>query len=98
MIGDYDIPNGNKDKFIVVRPLYTDLNEKPNSPQMEWNVCVDEQMVPFKLQPSIKQYMYGKPIKWGIKTFLLCGESGSIYNIFAISKMLIMQPRCSETA
>lgn len=25
--------------------------------------------------------MKGKPIKWGVKVFLLCGESGAIYNI-----------------
>lgn len=48
---------------------------------MERNLCVDEQMVPFKDQLSIKQYMKGKPIKWGVKVFLLCGESGTIYNI-----------------
>lgn len=25
--------------------------------------------------------MKGKPIKWGVKFFLLCGESETIYNI-----------------
>lgn len=43
-------------------------------------------MVPFKGQLSIKQYMKGKPIKWGVKVFLLCGESGTIYNILPFQR------------
>jgi hypothetical protein len=30
-------------------------------------------------QLSNIKYMKGKPIKWGVKVFLLCGESGLIY-------------------
>ncbi|CAI6355190.1 unnamed protein product [Macrosiphum euphorbiae] len=81
IIDNNEIPNGNKGKFIKVRPLYTVLQKKCNSLPMERNLCVDEQMVPFKGQLSIKQYIKGKPIKWGVKVFLLCGESGTIYNI-----------------
>jgi len=29
---------------------------------------------------SIKQYIKGKPTPWGIKNFLLCGQSGIVYN------------------
>ncbi|KAJ8953512.1 hypothetical protein NQ318_023635 [Aromia moschata] len=42
--------------------------------------CVDEQICPFKGQLSSKQYIKGKPTPWGIKLFLLCGESGMIYD------------------
>jgi len=30
---------------------------------------------------SVKQYVRGKPYPWGIKVFLLCGESGVIYDL-----------------
>ena len=46
----------------------------------EENVCVDEQIVPFKGQLNIKQYLQNKPCKWGIKVFLLCGASGLVYD------------------
>ncbi|KAL4125830.1 hypothetical protein QTP88_010070 [Uroleucon formosanum] len=61
IVDNNEIPNGNKDKFIKVRPLYAAVQKKCNSLPMERNLCVDEQM--------------------GIKVFLLCGESGTIYNI-----------------
>lgn len=43
-------------------------------------MCVDEQMVPFKGKLSVKRYMRGKPNPWGIKLYLLCGESGLVYD------------------
>jgi len=47
---------------------------------MERNICIDEQMVPFKGHLSIKQYIRNKPNPWGIKIFMLCGESGVVYD------------------
>lgn len=68
IIDNNSICKVNKDKFIKVRPSEQDL-------------CVDEQMVPFKGQLSIKQLMKGKPIKWGVNIVLLCGgKSGMAYN------------------
>lgn len=29
----------------------------------------------------MKQYVKRQPCPWGIKAFLLCGESGMVYNI-----------------
>lgn len=50
---------------------------------MERNICIDEQMIPFKGHLSVKQYMRGKHCPWGIKIFLLCGESGIIYDLLS---------------
>lgn len=36
--------------------------------------------VPFKGQINIKQYIKNKPKKWGIKLFVLAGQSGQIYD------------------
>lgn len=47
-------------------------------------------MVPFKGHLSVKQYIRGKPNPWGIILFLLCGQSGIVYN------MLLYQGNMSE--
>jgi len=45
-------------------------------------MSLDEGMIPAKNRLSIKQYIKMKPVKWGIKTFLLCeSDSGYVYNI-----------------
>jgi len=51
IVDNNEIPNGNKDKFIKVRPLYTALSKKKfsSSLTMERNLCVDEQSIPFQM-------------------------------------------------
>jgi hypothetical protein len=66
-IDNMTIPPGNKDVFIKVRPLYDTIKKKCNSLPMERNICIDEQMVPFKGHLSIKQYIRNKSNPWGIK-------------------------------
>ena len=61
------------DKIYKSRPIFTYLIRKfkryyvPNC-----ELSLDEGMIPTKNSLSIKQYTKDKPIKWGIKTFLLC--------------------------
>jgi len=81
VINNLDIPRDNSDKFVKVRPLFDTLNSRCKQLSVERNISVDEQIVPFKGHLSIKQYMKGKPNPWGIKIFLLCGESGIVYNM-----------------
>ena len=42
------------------------------------NLCIDEQMIPFKGHSRLKQYNPQKPKKWGYK--LLASPEGQIYN------------------
>jgi len=49
-------------------------------PQCE--LSLDEEMIPTKNALSIKQYLKDKPIKWRLKTFLLC-ESETEYIVNA---------------
>lgn len=71
-----------------MRPLYDKLKKKCNSINMERNICIDEQMIPFKGHLSVKQYMRGKHgCPWGIKIFLLCGESGIIYDLLFLTEI-----------
>ncbi|XP_050056264.1 piggyBac transposable element-derived protein 3-like [Aphis gossypii] len=78
---DQDELDETENKFIKVRPLYDAINKKCNSLPVERRLSVDEQMVPYKGHLQMKQYVKGKPCPWGIKAFLLCGESGMVYNI-----------------
>jgi Transposase IS4 len=47
--------------------------------EFEKHLSVDEQMVPFKGNHALKNYMKAKPVKWGYKIFALAGSSGYIY-------------------
>lgn len=81
LINNLDIPRNNCDKFVKVRPIFDIVNNRCQQLPVERNICVVEQIVPFKGKISIKQYMKGKPNPWGFKIFLLCGESGIVYNM-----------------
>ena len=47
-------------------------------------MCVDEQMIPFKGQHSLKVYMKSKPSKWGYEVWVLARASGYVHD-FQIS-------------
>lgn len=81
VIDNEKIPKNNNDKFVKVRPLYDIMKKKCNLLNIERNICIDEQIIPFKGQLSVKQFSRGKPYPWGIKVFLLCGESGIVYDL-----------------
>jgi len=70
------------DKIYKTRPVFNHLIDKfkhyyvPNC-----ELSLDEGMIPTKNKLSFKQYIKDKPIRWGIKTFLLCdSENGYIVN------------------
>lgn len=60
--------------------LLNNLTPKPSVVPIDKNICVDIQMVLHKGQLFIKQYMKGKPVKWG-STFFLYRQSDIIYNM-----------------
>lgn len=70
----------NDDRLWNVRPIIDRVMKRCRELPVEENICVDEQIVPFKGQLNIKQYLQNKPCKWGIKVFLLCGASGLVYD------------------
>lgn len=57
------------DRFWKVRPLYEAIRKYCASLQLESTFSVDEQMVPFKGQLNVKQYIKNKPTKWGVQLF-----------------------------
>lgn len=67
------------DKLFKVRPLIEALKTNFSKIEPEENNSVDEIMIPFKGNSSLKQYIKSKPHKWGIKLFARAGISGIIY-------------------
>jgi hypothetical protein len=72
-------PDNNNDRLWKVRDLYNSILGRCRELPLETDLCVDEQMVPFKGQINIKQYIKNKPKKWGY-SFLL--ENQVLYMIF----------------
>ncbi|XP_040061350.1 piggyBac transposable element-derived protein 3 [Ixodes scapularis] len=75
-----DEPSDCQDRLWKVRPLLDQIRARCLELQLEEECSIDEQMIPFKGNLSIKQYVKGKPTPWGIKVFALCGRSGMLYD------------------
>jgi len=63
-----------------VRPLYEAIRKYCASLQLESTFSVDEQIILFKGQLKVKQYIKNKPTKWGVKIFCIYGISGMLYD------------------
>lgn len=70
------------DKVVKVRPLMDHLRNAFKQIPMLEHLCIDEQMVPFKGQSSLKQYIPKKTHKWGYKLFVLADHKGFVYDFF----------------
>ena len=56
------------DKLAKVRPFYVMMNQRfLNTFQFDQQLCVDEFMIPYFGKHSAKEYIKGKPIKFGYK-------------------------------
>ena len=44
------------------------------------NLSIDKSMVPYRGLHSAKQYIKGKPVKFGYKLWMLCSSDGYPYN------------------
>ncbi|KAF2902716.1 hypothetical protein ILUMI_03468 [Ignelater luminosus] len=63
-------------RFWKVRFFYNQIRPRCMKLPTEPAISIDKQMVPFKGQHNVKQYIRGKPSPWGTKIFALCGTSG----------------------
>ena len=80
---DEEDPNVNKtDKIYKSRSVFDIiLRNFQHCYVPDCELSLDEGMIPTKNKLSIKQYIKDKPIRWGLKTFLLCESStGYIIN------------------
>ena len=73
LVNQKDEAVDKSDKIYKVRPmLYRMLHlfRRFYSPRQE--LGLDEGMIPTKNRLTMKQYIHDKPVRWGIKSFLLC--------------------------
>lgn len=75
-------PDDCVDKLFKVRPIIEAVRQRCLQHELEENLCIDEQIIPFKGRLSFKQYIKGKPCPWGLKVYALCGKSGMPYDFF----------------
>ena len=71
------------EKVWKLRWFLKDLNTRFQEAYTPYRNCtIDESMVKFKGRLSFRQYMPAKPIKWGIKVWVLCeSDTGYAYNM-----------------
>ena len=77
-----DVANENKqDKGFKVRKLISAFQKSfMQFSLFEESLAVDEMMVKYYGHNSLKQFIRGKPIRFGYKLWALCGSSGYCYN------------------
>lgn len=73
----------SNDRLWKVRPFLELIRKRCLELAVEQGCSIDEQMIPFKGQLSIKRYVKGKPSPWGVKVYARCGRSGLLYD-FAV--------------
>ena len=71
----------SEDKAAKIRPLIEHFNNVyQNNAQIVSHQSIDEHMVKFKGNHSMKQYIKNKPIKWGFKMWMRCDAvTGYLY-------------------
>ena len=79
------VPRGTSghDRLFKVRKLLNLVVPRFQSEYVMHQECsIDEAMIPFKGRLGFKQYMRNKPIKWGIKVFVLAdATNGYVRNL-----------------
>ncbi|XP_063229614.1 piggyBac transposable element-derived protein 4-like [Bacillus rossius redtenbacheri] len=89
--------DGKKDKLFKVRPLIDSLKNKFNEiPLNDQQLCVDEQIIPFKGKSGLKQYNPKKPHKWGYKLFDLCDSHGIMHDFEIYSGQIMPVPNLPD--
>ncbi|XP_071391075.1 piggyBac transposable element-derived protein 3-like [Centroberyx affinis] len=69
------------DPFFKVRPIFSELNQSYKvMPFQEW-LSVDESMIPYYGRHGCKQFIRGKPIRFGYKLWSLASSSGYMYHM-----------------
>ncbi|KAL6470510.1 hypothetical protein MHYP_G00216290 [Metynnis hypsauchen] len=79
-VDNYTYQPANLDRLFKVRPVLSTLQKTfLAAADPEEFQSIDEQIIPFKGQLSIKQYIPKKPKPWGVKVWVRAGSSGYVY-------------------
>ena len=71
----------NDDRFYKVRPLFEHLNKVSKHLNQGEYFSVDEIMVPYYGKHGDKQFIRGKPIRFGFKLWAACSSDGSLLHV-----------------
>lgn len=72
-----NIKNDRTDKLFKLRPYIEALNSSfKRHGGLDENISIDESMIPYYGKHYAKQYIKGKPIRFGFKNWDLCSSSG----------------------
>ena len=75
------LDNPSPDKLFKLRPLLDHLFEKFQEVYVPaCNVSIDESLLLWKGRPSFKQYIPLKRARFGVKSFMLCEDSGYTFS------------------
>ncbi|KAJ8928034.1 hypothetical protein NQ314_019445 [Rhamnusium bicolor] len=85
-VNNLEIPQNCNDKLYKVRPLYDAIRDRCLQLDLEENLCIDEQIVPFRGQLSIKQYIKNKPTPLGCKNICFVRKIWNNIRFFDISR------------
>jgi hypothetical protein len=71
------------DRFAKVRPLIQSINDACLANfQPEQTISIDESMIPYYGKHGAKQYIHGKPIKFGYKMWVAATRLGYVINFY----------------
>ncbi|XP_062853638.1 piggyBac transposable element-derived protein 2-like [Trichomycterus rosablanca] len=79
-VDNYTYQPANTDRLFKITPVLSTLQKTfLAAADPEEFQSIDEQIIPFKGQLSIKQYIPKKPKPWGVKVWVRAGSSGYVY-------------------
>lgn len=70
----------NDDRFFKVRPFFDMLNEAFKICDLTEHLSVDETVVPYFGHHGLKQFIRGKPIRFGFKLWTLASPEGFMFH------------------
>ena len=73
-----------EDKFAKIRPFLDIVNKKFLSFGSVFgydNISIDESMVPYYGRDPVKQFIRGKPIRWGYKAWVAATRIGYVFSL-----------------
>ncbi|XP_040573820.2 piggyBac transposable element-derived protein 3-like [Lepeophtheirus salmonis] len=70
------------DRFHKVRPIFTHMNQVMKNSKFQGKfMSVDEIMVPYYGRHGDKQYIRGKPVRFGFKLWAACASDGTLLHV-----------------
>ena len=70
----------DSDRYYKIRPLFTELNKSFKLLASTPSLSIDESMIKYYGKHSTKQFIRGKPIRFGFKLFSMASPAGYLYH------------------